>query len=154
MLKRLCPPITKTSSVLASSCISSTDLITLMLSDSWILLPEVRITFFLLGRGRTLSGSEFHVFLPMTTVLPVVISRNRLRSSGICQGSLLSTPIRKLDVKARITLRDMVVGKVVIKKKKEPSTEGLFHLSVAIAARRPRYSTYPNGSPVTNAIGV
>ena len=120
MLKRLCPPITKTSSVLASSCISSTVLITLTLSDSWMSLLEVRITFFLLGKGRTLSGRLSQVFLPITTVLPVVSSRNLLRSSGICQGSLLSTPIRKLVVKARITLRDMMVGKVVIKKKKSP----------------------------------
>src|SRR4029078_8374347 len=48
--------------------------------------------------GRGLLGKLFQVLLPIITGQPIVLFLNNLRSSGMCQGSLLDvlSPINRL----------------------------------------------------------
>jgi hypothetical protein len=47
----------------------------------------------LLGKGLNALGKESHVCRPIKTVWPVVIFLKWAKSSGKCQGSLLSSPM-------------------------------------------------------------
>lgn len=56
------------------------------------------------GKGRLLSGMDSQVRRPIITTFPSVISRNRLRSAGMCQGIAPFCPIPPYRSHATITL--------------------------------------------------
>src|SRR5438445_1629782 len=63
---------------------------------------RVRIMVVRLGRGLPIDSK---VRRPMTTIWPVVIFLNHLKSSGRCQGILLPAPMTRLSDMAAIALK-------------------------------------------------